>query len=80
MSLQCFRRVRVVCLMIGFSLFLVLEKTHAQDLTSDNVFQSEEQTRIATDKKPVTFELPKTEADYHLAKRFFATAVKAGDL
>ena len=55
MSLQCFRRVRVVCLMMGLSLFLTLEKTHAQDMTSGNVFQSEEQTRIATDKKTGDF-------------------------
>jgi len=80
MSLQCFRRAIVVCWAAGLSLLLFVGKAYTQDPASNDIFQSEEQTRMASEKKQVNFALPTSLAEYDLAKRFFATAVKAGDL
>lgn len=80
MSLQSFRRAGVVCLFAVITLVLIPGKLQTQSLSLEIVFPSEEQKQIVTDKKQVQFELPESSAAYDLAKRFFANAVKAGDI
>ena len=79
MSLLDFLR-KSCLLMTLFFLTLNQWTVSAQSPAGDAGFPSEEQTQIVTDKIQVRFELPETAAAYDLVRRFFATAVKAGDL
>jgi len=67
MSLQRFRCTGVVCLFAVVSLGWIPGIIQSQDVSP-------------SDKKQVQFELPESSAAYDLAKRFFANAVKAGDM